>query len=47
MLLLNKAIVSCEIIVLSDKSIEVCITYYLTYDHFRRESEANKKWNYF
>ena len=34
MLLLNKTIFSCEIIVLSDKSNDACITYYLIYDHF-------------
>ena len=32
--LLNKTIFSCEIIVLSDKSINLCITYFLIYDHF-------------
>ncbi len=32
--LLNKTIFSCEIIVLSDKSNDSCITYYLIYDHF-------------
>ena len=32
--LLNKTIFSCEIIVLSYKSNDTCITYYLIYDHF-------------
>ena len=32
--LLNKTIFSCEFIVLSYKSNEACITYYLIYDHF-------------
>ena len=32
--LLNKTIFSCEIIVLSDKSNDVSMTYYLIYDHF-------------
>jgi hypothetical protein len=32
--LLNKTIFSCEIIVLSHKSNDTSITYYLTYDHF-------------
>ena len=51
--LLNKTIFSCEIIVLSYKSNDTCITYYLIYDHFASKSllklvgEFGGMWNKF